>query len=165
MREAGDVIEIRGPEVSQDEIIAQIQARIQDRRTLAQAKGLDYDQLAEGSPSDRSGRVDPELHYELQQACKAAEAIGVSMSMVERSVPFAGKFATRLRRELHSLVLYYVNMLAGRQMVFNRAVAQVLVGLVTDFDQAEMRAEALEAEVTALKQRIEALTEGLTTRQ
>jgi len=167
MSESKDTIEIRDPEVDVEEIMSRIRQRIQERRSQAQAQGLDYDGLVDDQATSfrTSGRFDPDLYYDLHQVRNSADTIWVSLSIVERQVPVVGSLLTRLRRELHSLVIYYVNMLAGRQVVFNRSVAGVLPALVDALDESQERVTALEKELVDLRQRVEALTQAVSVRE
>lgn len=163
MHELANVFEILAPEVNEKELIEQIQERMQQRQAQAEVEGETRDSLAEIKEMDSraSGRFVPELYYDLYQAHKSAEAIGVSLSLVDSRVPLIGRLLTRLRREPHNLVVYYVNMLAGRQAIFNRAVANILSQLVHDLDEPENQTAELEAELASLRQRVEALEKML----
>lgn len=167
MSESKDTIEIRDPEIDIEEIMARIRQRIQERRSEAQAQGLDYDRLVDDQAVNfrTSGRFDSDLYYDLHQVRTSADTIWVSLSVVDRQVPVVGSLLTRLRRELHSLVIYYVNMLAGRQVVFNRSVAGVLPALADALDESQERVAALEKEVADLRQRVEMLTQTIAVRE
>ena len=55
---------------------------------------------------------------------------------------------------LHRLALKYVNQLAGRQVVFNTATANVLAVLARRVEQSQARAQQLDREVNVLRERI-----------
>ena len=65
------VIENPAPEVVEEDIIARIQKRIPQRRTEAEAQGLDYGPLVEGTAMGFS----PGLYYDLYLARKRADTI------------------------------------------------------------------------------------------
>lgn len=161
MKNPEDVIEIRDPEIDVEDIMARIRERIRNRRDQAEAQGLDYDRLTDDRRTyDGDGELSSDFYYDLRQVRENADSIWVSLSVVGRDIPIVGSLVTRVRRMVHSLVLYYVNMLAGRQVVFNRSVASVLSGLVSHTDTTEGRIQELESEVDQLRQRIAALENG-----
>jgi hypothetical protein len=167
MSEVRDAIEILAPEVNREEVIAELENRIQQRRLQAQAEGWDYDHLVKGQAEDLSGsgRFGPDLCYDLYQAGRSADAIGVSLSLKESRVPVLGRLFIRLRRELHNLSVYYVNILARQQAVFNRAVLKILSQWIDELDESPQQVATLEAELSSLRQRIDALEALLVTRE
>jgi len=160
MAELAHVIEISAPEVNGEDIIARIQKRIPQRRTEAEAQGLDYEHLVGGTAMGFS----PGLHYDLYLARKRADTIEVPLSLVKSKVPVLGRLFTRLRLELHGLALHYVNTLAGRQVVFNVAASSVLSQLIGELEEREDQIARLEAEAASLCQRVEILEQFLAAR-
>lgn len=157
MGELAHVIEIPAPEVNEEDIIARIQKRIPQRRTEAEAQGLDYEHLVGG----KAMGFGPGLYYDLYLACKRADTIEVPLSLVKSKEPVLGRLFTRLRLELHGLVLYYVNTLAGRQVVFNLAATSVLSQLMGELEEREDHVARLEAEAASLRQRVDTLEQLL----
>jgi hypothetical protein len=157
MGELAHVIEIPAPEVNEEDIIARIQKRIPQRRTEAEAQGLDYERLVEGTAMGFS----PGLYYDLYLARKRADAMEVPLSTVKSKVPVLGGLLDRLRLELHHLVIYYVNTLAGREVVFNVAVTNVLSQLVGELEEREGHVTKLEGEVVNLRERVDLLEQLL----
>ncbi|MBI3957701.1 MAG: hypothetical protein HY328_02740 [Chloroflexi bacterium] len=165
MAEPEEVIDIRDAEVNVEEIMGRIRERIRQRRGQAQAQGLDYDRLVDGGAGrDVAGRrLSVDFYYDLYQARQSAETIWVSLSVVgQRSPAFLGSAVSRVRRAAHELVLYYVNMLAGRQAVFNRSAVSAVSGLAASGEEMGERLEALEEEAAVLRERIAVLERSQT---
>jgi hypothetical protein len=57
----------------------------------------------------------------------------------------------KVRKVVHQLVVYYVNMMADKQMVFNRASANGQRQLAQALEAANARIEALEQDVANLR--------------
>ena len=157
MRELAHVIEIPAPEIDEQDVMARIQTRIPQRRAEAEAQGLDYDRLVEGTTMTFSAG----LYYDLYLARQRANAIEVPLSLEESTVPVLGKLLTRLRLEFHRLAVHYVNTLAGRQVVFNLAVSNSLSQLISELEEREAHVAKLEVEATNLRQRVEILEQLL----
>jgi len=163
MAEPEEVIEIRDPEVNVEEVMGRIRERIRERRDQAQAQGLDYDRLVDGSAGkDVAGRrLSADFYYDLYQARQSAETIWVSLSVVgQRSPAFLGSVVDRVRQAAHELVLYYVNMLAGRQTVFNRTAVSAVSDLAAVNENMSERLELVEQEMALLRERFGLLEKG-----
>lgn len=161
--EPEDVIDIRDPDINVEEIMERIRQRIRERRKQAQAQGLDYDRLTDGALGSPGGhRLPDDFYYDLHQARESAETIWVPLSVVGggRYPQFLASLVNRLRGAAHQLVLYYVNMLAGRQIVFNRAAVSAVSGLAEAGEDAAQRLQRLEEEVASLRARLAALEGG-----
>lgn len=158
-------IDIRQPDVNVVEVMARIRARLQARRLEAQEKGLDFDRLpGHDELAARSGHLSGDFYYDLHQMRQGAEEIWVAMSLMgdERYPRWLGGVIRRVRHAAHQLVLYYVNMLAGRQVNFNRSAAGALAGMAETVEQMAARIEALEREVQTLRAADAAQTSGAT---
>lgn len=84
-----------------------------------------------------------ELHSALDQATASYDQIWVNMDLAESSIPFL----TRIKKNFHSLALFYVNRLGEKQTRFNDRIlraANVLAG-------KQMQQEA---EISELKEQI-----------
>jgi hypothetical protein len=155
--EPKDVVEIRTPEVDVEEIMEKIRGRVHQRRATALSQGLDYDRLTNTSSSHATGRqLQSNFYYDLNQARQSADSIWVSLSVVgnSRYPEVISSFVTRVRQSLHQMVIYYVNMLAGRQVNYNRATIDAVTGLAEAHEAAIERLEALEKEVAALREQL-----------
>lgn len=152
--EVAAVIDIRQPDVDVNEVMARIRARIQARRLAAQEKGLDFDRLpGYDETATRRGHLSGDFYYDLHQSRQSAEEIWVSLSLMgdERYPRWLSAPIRRIRHAAHQLVLYYVNMLAGRQVVFNRSAVGALAEMADTIEQMAARLDALEREVQALR--------------
>lgn len=161
MTEDQDAIEIRDPEVNVEEIMARIRERIRQRRAQAGAQGLEYDELVNGrAPVIAADQSDADFNYDLRQLQTNADAILISLAMRDRRIPLFNALFYRLELLLHRLVLKYVNQMAGRQVVYNTAAANVISALARRLEQSETRAQKLEQETRALRERVDALEQS-----
>ena len=135
--------EIRDPDmnaVDVEEIMTRIRERIRQRAQAAEANGLHY-----GLPSLVASRKLPaELYKALDQTRSTASSVRVPLA---QSSGLVGK----VRKVVHQLVVFYVNMLADKQMAFNRASANTHKQLVQALEASNARIEMLEQEVAALR--------------
>jgi hypothetical protein len=109
-----------------------------------------------------SPRFTEELYYQLEQANLNYDEIWVELSLVEEQVPLVGAFVNRFKRELHQLVVFYVNLLGERQVTMNDALVRTLNRLVESLETGpEMATSDLAAEVAALRREVAALRSRL----
>jgi hypothetical protein len=105
-------------------------------------------------------RFSQEMYYQLEQANLNHDQIWVGLSLVESRTPLAGRLINRFKRELHRLVIYYVNMLGGRQATVNKALVHTLNPLVEKLEppaEANPTIVALQREIDDLQARLEKL--------
>ncbi len=151
-----EIIEIHDPEVDVEAIMARIRENIRQRRqTHPELFDLELPTFPVGKLLADETAGDENLAFNLRQAIIAADEIGVMMSPVKSSLPVVGRLWAAFKYQMHSLVLYYVNMLAGKQMKFNRYVVQVLQSMVKQDSANEV--VALHQEVESLRARVEQL--------
>ena len=149
------VVEIRDSEIDVAAIMARVRERIRQRRAQADAQGLEYDRLVDGrAPRIAADLSEVDLEYDLRQAQIGAEAVLVSLEMRDRHIPVFNSFFYRLEELLHRLALKYVNRMAGRQVVFNTAAANVIATVARRLEQHEAQTQKLEQEVRALRERV-----------
>ena len=104
-----------------------------------------------------------ELYYQLEQANLNYDRVLAELSLVESQMPLLGTFINRFKQEFHQLVVYYVNMVAERQVTVNDAVVNTLNQLVgrLEMDVAptaqEPKIEALQRQIAELQARLERL--------
>ncbi len=151
-----DVVEIHADQVDSETIMRTIRANLQQRRSAAQAQGLDFEALASGVLTQDSGRFAPEVYTNLRRANATADRIAVSQQVSEQHVPLFGGLLQRVRQALHQLVVYYVNMLAAKQVLFNESIVAVVVELVAEREHAA-DVTSLQAEIQDLRARLAAL--------
>lgn len=152
-------VDTESTDLSVEDIMAQIREQIRNRQpqqppvesrsetmtnTLAQSKQVGY------AP-----------YSDLYQARNSADAIRVSLSIVKRNHSIVDRLLGRLRYELHNLVIYYLNMLAAKQVIFNRSMVNVVSFIVEKVSEPEDRVTELEQEVQDLRQRLEALEQTI----
>jgi len=155
--ELNDIIEIRDPNIDAEAIMQKIRASIRMRKEQAEAQGVDYEAFVEGLyTSDVTARFDHNLYYDLRRMSVGYDKVGVGLSVSERNVPVIGGLIKRFREGLHTLVIYYVNMLAGQQARFNELVVRSTTSMVKTLEDGTPNAEldALREEITNLKQRV-----------
>lgn len=159
MADVQDVVEIRDPEIDVHEVMERIQQRVRQRRQDALSRNLVYDRLTEmdASLNTAERRLSSDFYYDLYQARQSADSLWVSLSVVgnERYPKILNSLITRVRHALHLAIIYYVNMLAGRQVVFNRTVIDAMTALAEANEKMSERLEAMEKEVAALRAQID----------
>lgn len=153
-----DVIDIQDPEIDAEAIMRQIREKIHQRRMEAEAHGLDATALAEGQYHTR---FDDSLYLQLRQVNATPYARpGVSLAIAQSSgLPLIGPLMYRLRAALHQLAIYYVNMLAAQQGLFNSYVTRTLMTLVKELEKEPppSHVEELKEEVAHLRAQVEEL--------
>lgn len=104
-----------------------------------------------------------ELYYELEQANLNYDRVLAELSLVESQMPLVGTFVNRFKQELHLLVVYYVNMVAERQVTVNDALVKTLNQMVDRLETGvapktqETELEVVQREITELQARLERL--------
>jgi hypothetical protein len=133
-------------DVNIEEVMAEVRARIRQRHSsAAPQKGLeDGGTLPQPVGNARRHLIDVRA---------STNDVGVSLALADRAPSLVGRLTRRLRRTVHSLVVYYVNLLAGRQMRFNRAAASLLADLLSLQEESQARIAELEQEVATMKSR------------
>ncbi|UCC62309.1 MAG: hypothetical protein JSV36_16245 [Anaerolineae bacterium] len=159
-----EIIEIRDPEINVESIMARIRENIRQRKkTHPELFDLGLATFPVGEPSPDDVTDAGALTFNLRQALITADEIGVMMSPVKSPLPVIGPLWAAFKRQMHGLVLYYVNTLAGKQIKFNRHVAHVLQRIVGQGAAEEI--VALRQEIKVLRARIEQLEQATSTDQ
>jgi hypothetical protein len=147
-----DAIQIDDPQIDAAEVARRV------RENLL-AHGLDKGQIefpefAVAPPAPQDGtRLSATLHYDLEQAARSYGQTWVELQPVESRIPFLG----RLKRELHRLVIYYVNLLGERQMIVNGALLRALNQMAAMLTRSDPEIAALRREIAELRTRLEQL--------
>jgi hypothetical protein len=136
-------------EIDVEAIMKQIKAYVVARKMAAE------DGLAEAF-SGFNGRLDPDLYEAVYQLTMTYDQIRVPELITETSIPIIGRLWTALRRQFHSLALFYVNQLAAKQIAFNRHLAALASEIVKELERLPTAAQ-----VTELHQEIEGLRKEL----
>ena len=116
------IIEIDDPEIDVDQIMERIRADAQRLR----AQHGDGSDLPVYRLTSAGAAADADLNQHLRRAQTTYDKLYVEMIVTRRSwlsdfPPFA-----ILRRALHGLILFYVNILASKQTLFNTPVVHAL---------------------------------------
>ncbi len=151
-----DIVQIDDPEIDVETIMARIREGLV-AHALDQAVEFPTFAIAQVKQGE-STRFSEELYYQLEQANLNYDQIWVELSLVEDQLPLVGQFVNRFKRELHRLVVYYVNRLGERQVTMNDALVRTLNALVRHLE--DDTAESLD--VLALEEKVAALEARLT---
>jgi len=157
---------------TQDLDVQTIMARIR-ASLIEQAPDSDVEYPTFAAACARSGAATPsfteEMYYQLEQANLNRDQVWTELSLVESQMPLLGPFVNRFKRELHQLVIYYVNMLGRRQVTVNDALVRALNQLVDALEhrpeqpaqepsaEANRAIQALQREIAELRARVESL--------
>ncbi len=149
------IIEIKDPEIDAEEIMRRIREHIRARRIQAQAQGIDFESLVNGTHPQRFGE---DLYREMRQVNASASQMGVMVSLVkpQRQIPILSPLLQRIRQAAHQLVVYYVNQLAAQQNHHNRQIVNVLMHLALGLER-----EPYPQDVADLRKEVAALREEL----
>lgn len=145
-----EIIEIRDPEIDVNEIMARIREDLKQRPPLS----IDFSALR-FEPGGSGGPIDDRFAFNLQRAKQLRDKVYVGDQLMSAQGT-VGKLVQPLRRQLHQLTRFYVDLLAGRQAVVNIHLTDALDGLGEQHRAALARIEQLELEVRELKARLEA---------
>jgi hypothetical protein len=150
----GEIVRIVDPELDVEAILTEIRAN------LASRAPLDPDPAAfvyrPGDVTSISGQMEIEWHVE--QAADHARMLAVGEQLRPALGP-VGRVATRLKRPLHQLVRFYVDLLAQRQSALEIHVVGALRGLAAKTVAADDEMEKLRREVEELRRQLAALQE------
>jgi hypothetical protein len=164
-----DILSIHDHNIDVEKVMAEIRMAIERRRAEAEARGLNFEQLATGRYQIPTGNRFPGKLYEsLYQASLLRDKSLVSPFITPVPVPLVGRLVQRIRGALHQLVIFYVNMSAERQIAFNIETSRALNRLVDALDKeaaSDMAAQALSARVSQLEEKIANLERRLPGRE
>lgn len=151
------LIEIHDPDIDPSDIMAQIRARIKQRR-----EELGYDnrtfpefEIATYPEEPDDVPVDKNLYHHLRIANETYTTVETTAILVPSTAtrfPVLGPMWQLIRRQMHNLVLFYVNRTLTHQTGINRHVLSVLNHLVIQVQDQQRTIIALQAEVEALRQ-------------
>jgi hypothetical protein len=155
-----DLIEIRDPEIDPTQIVSQIRTRIIQRRAELGYEDRSFPafDLASypGEPNDIP--FDQNLYHYLRLANTSYNQIEVDPLLAASPatrLPVIGPLWQRVRSQVHSLVLFYVNMAGGNQISVNRHLVSVLNRLTLVTQDQQRTIQDLQAEVADLRSRLE----------
>jgi hypothetical protein len=113
--------------------MSSIRNRINNQRLLSEQDAA--------VPAQASGHFDSNALFtgqtraELEQLNRATQHLGVEAVLIPTHLPIVEALAKRLRTALHSLSIFYVNLLAEQQRVINVRMSRVLTGITNDIEE------------------------------
>lgn len=152
---SNDLIVINDPELNPAQIMDQIRTRIRLRREELGYPRQEFPTFMADYPGEPEGEAyDVDLYHHLRLANRSYYQLGIEMVLVPSSrsrIPLIGKLWDWLRYEAHSLVLFYVNKLAQRQVTVNRYLVSTLNRIVVHLQEQQRQIRSLENEVKVLR--------------
>ncbi|MFH1485563.1 MAG: hypothetical protein ABIH46_05785 [Chloroflexota bacterium] len=121
-----DTIDVLAPGVDVERLFKTIESNLASQRT-GSWRGLfvpSYDDLLDPVGGDDTAMPRTELEYYLRQV-RAAD-VTVTPLVLPSGVPIVGRLLDLLKRQLHNLILFYVNILAGKQSHHNAQVFRAI---------------------------------------
>jgi len=160
-----DMLEIRDNGIDAQEVLSDILANMRARRERAGTRCVDLDAFVDSLYQDTAARFEPWTQYHLYGANAGYDKIAVSLSLTPPpKVPILGSLWQRVRVAVHNLIIFYVNMLAYRQIEFNKHIL-LAVNKVAEREEGEhLTADELDymrQEITKLHEEVERLKERL----
>jgi len=155
MAEFESSIRVNDPDIQVEQVKDQVASRIRARREEARAQGLDYDHLTDSDvivPGSQEATTD--LRARLRELDSMSQEIGGSLVVRDRQFPLLNRFFFGVEMLLHKLVVKYVNRMAGRQLVFDKSVTEVMADLVA-------RLERIDANIVDIQKRMSELEKGM----
>ena len=149
-----DIIEIREPEIDVEAIMAHIRANLATRDEEGQPVRFPSFTMDPSHEREGNGPLSEELYYNLGQLNLNYDQIWVDSTLESRPVPVIEPLIRRLKHEFHNLSVYYVNLLAGKQVSFNAHATRIFNQMVKELERKEAEVDALRQEVDALRQRL-----------
>lgn len=154
--ELENVFEIRDPEINVAEIMARIRENLAKREPLVpEVDSLTFDPGLDGCVSPEEG-----LKQSLQQANLTWDKIYVG-DQIRPSAGLKQRVIHRVRRPLHDLVRFYVDILSAKQSSFNSAAVRSLNLLANKLERHEAarqnEIEQLRNELAEMKRSLEQL--------
>lgn len=158
-------IEIADPEISVDQIMAEIRERITQRRQALGPARQDFPTFgAAAYPGEPAGEdYDADLYYHLKRANRLYADLGVDLMLAPSPmtrVPVLGPLWAKVRREAHALVLFYLGRLAQKQLAVNRHLVSTLNRMAVQLQEQQRQIRALQSEIAALRRQRGPADEG-----
>ena len=151
-----EIIEIRDPEINVAEIMARIRENLAKREPLApEVDSLVFDPGLGGFISVEEG-----IKQSLQQANLVYDKVYVG-DQIRPTAGLKDRLASPLRRPLHNLVRFYVDILSSKQVAFNSSAVRFLNAITEKLERGEKKSqeelEQLRAELAELRETVEQL--------
>jgi len=157
-----DIIEIRDHKIKVKKIKRRIRENIARRKAAEGAKEVEFPTFEPSSTTYHPEEAD--LHSSLQQAKATHANLYVGLYLTKRGPRLLGQPWALLRRKFHELALFYVNILAGKQTLFNTHVVHTLERIVKALEDrgSQEELENQGREIERLRRRVERLERALT---
>lgn len=155
MTEFESSIRVNDPDIQVEQVKDQVANRIRARREEARAQGLDYDHLTDSDvivPGSQEATTD--LRARLRELDSMSQEIGVSLAVHDRQFPLLNRFFFGVEMLLHKLVVKYVNRMAGRQLVFDKSVTEVMADLVARLERIDANIVDIQKRMSELEKRM-----------
>ena len=153
--DVGEIIRIVDPELDVDAIMAEIRANLAKRPPLdPDPSGLVY---RAGDAALLSAQS--ELEWEVEQAVECQRDVSIA-DQLRPGAGFVGELATRVKRPLHQLVRFYVDLLIRKQSALDGHVVRSLQLLTQRVAAAQEENAKLRAEIAELRKEIAAARGG-----
>lgn len=133
-----------------------------DGRIAQQRQALDYEQVFD--PFDDIAFPGKRVEFPLEDLQAHLQAVGETSTQFERDIflapstldrlPLVGRVWQALRRQVHSIALFYTNRALVHEMGVNRQLLQALTHLSAVCQQQQRTLFRLQAEVTALRAQV-----------
>jgi hypothetical protein len=148
--DVGEIIRIVDPELDVDAIMAEIRANLAKRPALdPDPSGLVY---RAGDAALLSAQS--ELEWEVEQAIECQRDVSIA-DQLRPGAGFVGELATRVKRPLHQLVRFYVDLLIRKQSALDGHVVRSLQLLTQRVAATQEENAKLRAEVADLRAKLE----------
>jgi hypothetical protein len=153
------IVEIHDPEIDVQAIMAQIRANLATRGQDDRAIHFpSFGPVAGGAGAVCDGDAGPlnaELYYNLGQLNLDYDQITVESTLETRPMRVVGPLVNRFKAEFHNLCVYYVNLLAGKQVGFNEHATRALNQLARELERKDTEVVALRQELADLRTRLD----------
>lgn len=154
------LVEIHDPEIDTDAIMGEIRERIARRRAELGYEKRIFPAFGAaaypGEPEDVD--YDADLYHHLRlvnESYTRLETAPVLVASPATRLPLLGKLWSLIRSSAHDLILFYVNRAVNHQTNTNRHLISVLNRLAAVNAEQQRTIKALQAEVAALRRKLE----------
>ncbi len=152
-------LEIHDEEISSEELVAEIERRVARRREQLGGVNLVFPSFAHVStfPEPAGDLSNPHLYYYLKRANQTLLS-GVEPNLSPSpatQTPILGRVWSRIRGEMHNLVLFYVNRAVGDQNLLNVNLISTLNEMTRVVQEQQAEINALRAEIRRLNGEVE----------
>lgn len=150
-----DLIEINDPDIDPAAIMADIRARMRQRREELGYDRRNFPTFATAYPEEPADlEYDPNLYHHLRLANETytqAETEPFLAPSPATSLPIIGALWRRIRGGAHNLVIYYVNRAIAHHVNVHRHMVSVLNRLTAQAEEQQRTIATLQEEVAALR--------------